>query len=170
MSKRQNWISVAKLAAIVAVLIDHTYKYCYGSQRIWCVSYYSVACFVFLSGITSFLSLEKHHDRRGFAESLRRVGTVVMPYAVATACYQLDMYKKWDLRMYLKMVANFTASGPFYFVLLIIQLIIIAPLLFEMVKFCKKLRFAFLCLGGGGYSLLSDSNIFNEIYLHATCP
>jgi hypothetical protein len=140
-NKRINWISAGKFFAIAAVIADHVYGYCYSSEKIAQISYFSVSLFVLLSGITSYISLEKHKDRRGFLETLRRIGSIALPYAAATALYTLAQNRFFDFRTYFDSLINFSASSPFYFVLFFIQLLIAAPVLFDVIRFVARRRF-----------------------------
>ena len=55
-SRQVAWINGAKLVAILAVLVDHTNGVLYINQEFALASYFSVALFVLLSGMTSYMT------------------------------------------------------------------------------------------------------------------
>ena len=114
------WIDMAKFVAIVAVMVDHTNGILYHRSSIALASYFSVSLFILLMGITSFWSFERNFGN----------------LKLATAVYQVTAYRSFDFLTYLMAVIHFNASGPFYFVLLYIQLLLAAPVLFYMIKLC----------------------------------
>ncbi|GBU26864.1 hypothetical protein R84B8_00379 [Treponema sp. R8-4-B8] len=136
--KRQNWINIAKLIAIVAVIIDHTNGLLYTDRHISLFSYYSVSLFVLLSGITSFYSNRRHYNERGIKETIRRVNNLLVPYAIATALYQTYYNRGFDLRTYVSQLLSFSASPPFYFILFFLQLLIISPFLYDIIVYFNK--------------------------------
>ena len=64
-NKQMKWLNFAKLAAIIAVITDHTNGYLYSNQDIAKASYFSVSLFIIISGMTSYLSnlKERKPDR-----------------------------------------------------------------------------------------------------------
>jgi hypothetical protein len=131
----KQWINVGKLLAIMAVLVDHTNGFLYTNPLIAKSSYFSVSLFVLLGGVTSYYSCKHHNNEFNAREMFRRLKTILLPYAIATAVYQIFQYHIFDLPTYLRLLISFSASPPFYFVLFYIQLIIIAPFLYCMI--CK---------------------------------
>lgn len=58
-TNRSCWIDMAKLMAIIAVLIDHT-RGLYENLKIAFFSYYSVSLFILLMGVTNYWAYERH--------------------------------------------------------------------------------------------------------------
>ena len=144
LKKDTNWINGAKFIAICAVLVDHTNGILYTNQRFGWLSYFSVTAFVLLSGITSFYSNSKHCEVGIKKQIYRRIKGIFVPYAVAVLFYQIVAYRFWDLKQYIQGLFAFNVSGPFYFVVFYIQLMIVSPFIFLLIK---KIRW-----GGGKQS------------------
>jgi len=128
-----HWINCGKFLAITCVLIDHTAGVFYSNINIAKFSCFSVSLFILLSGITSFYSNRRNAAKRRLKESWRRLSILLIPYAVATAVYQLFERKSFDLSTYLLNLLNFNADGMFYFVFFFAQLTIISPFLYDVI-------------------------------------
>lgn len=72
--KEIQWINGAKFIAIMAVILDHTHGILYFDGRIAMGTHFSVALFVFISGITSYISLEKYDENwwKTFLEEVKK--------------------------------------------------------------------------------------------------
>lgn len=134
---KTEWINCAKFIAILAVIADHTNGVLYTDTRIALASYFSVTVFIFLSGITSFYSNHRHENNPVVKDTLRRIKGILVPYAVATLLYQIVAVKFWDMKTYMLYLFNFSICGVFYFVVFYVQLLIISPLLYRLIVFCK---------------------------------
>ena len=62
--KRAEWVDAAKLAAILAVLLDHTHEILYQSHQLGFFSLYNVSIFILLMGVTTYWSYRKADERR----------------------------------------------------------------------------------------------------------
>ncbi len=153
------WIDMAKFVAIVAAMVDHTNGILYHRGSIALASYFSVSLFILLMGITSYWSFERNFGnlKKKVLSGILRIGGA---YLLATAVYQVTAYRSFDFLTYLAAVIHFNASGPFYFVLLYIQLLLAAPVLFYMIKLCdcrysvnKGKKIIIYAIYGGGYAL-----------------
>ena len=138
--EEMKWINCGKCVAILAVLLDHTYKTLYTNSGIAYASYFSVSLFVILSGITSYVS----YDRRKTFCIRNRILKIIIPYAVATAIYQIVYNRFFDFDQYLEYLFDFNVSGPFYFILLYIQLILISPILYKSIKKISLNKFSYM--------------------------
>lgn len=145
MTKTQNdlttkgriiWIDIAKALAIVGVLVDHTNRVLYTDQAIAYLSYYSVSLFIFIMGVTLYMSLQNSKEKRIIKTGKKILG-IYLPYAVATVVYSCVMDKGFIWENIRNRMINYSASSPFYYVALYIQLLIIAPVLFYWVLSCK---------------------------------
>ena len=128
-SKRAQWIDVAKFMAIIAVMIDHTSNLLYTDKAITYFSYFSVSLFILVMGITTMWSYNS--DGRNVWEKTRRkcLG-IIGPYIVATFVYGILKYGELDFEVMFEHIIRFNISGPFYYVLLYVQLVLVSPILF----------------------------------------
>lgn len=140
--RREHWIDCLKVIAILAVLVDHTKGILYTNEMIRFASYYSVSLFVILGGITGYQSNKKHIKEPYVKNVVRQIGSLIVPYAVATAVYLFYNNKSLNLKEYLLALGNFTASGPFYFVLFYVQLLVISRFLYLVVEVTGKSPYA----------------------------
>lgn len=121
--KHLKWIDGTKFIALMAVMIDHTAGVLRYSQRIQLISFFSVSLFILISGITAWI-----HEEKKQASSLKKYGTsikkITYAYFGATFFYQIFNHKFFDFSQYFYYIIHFNASGPFYFVLLYLQILI----------------------------------------------
>lgn len=132
--KRIYWIDIAKLAAILAVIVDHTNGILYTNQLVAYSSYYSVSLFILVMGITTYWSIENKKISMK-QRCIIKCTEILEPYLFATFLYCLYYYHSFDLMIFLKHIIHFNACGPFYYVLLYVQLIIISPVVYNLVKY-----------------------------------
>ena len=111
-------------------------------------SFFSVTVFVFLAGMTAYLSIEKHYEESLVKELFRRVKNILIPYAIATAVYIAIAHRFFSLDIYLDRLVHFSASGPFYFVVFFTQLIVLSPILYSFLKKCGNSHAKLLILTG----------------------
>lgn len=135
--KQKLWINLAKFAAIIAVLVDHTNRVLYTRRSVAMFSYYSVSLFIFIMGVTTYLSFKRNIGMVGKKVSKQILG-ILVPYIIATFIYQITRYKQFDFMQFLKYLVSFNISGPFYYVLLYIQLLLISPVIFYFIEFAVK--------------------------------
>ncbi len=130
------WINCAKFTAMLAVLVDHTNGVLYTDQNIAVASYFSVALFILLSGMTSYMA---NNNRRNISGGgIRSCKKIILAYCIAVAVYLGVLTKGFDLSLYLYHLTNFNISGPHYFVLLYIQLMACNKILFRLLEICPE--------------------------------
>lgn len=129
--KEIEWINCAKAVAIFAVMIDHTRGDLYVSDKISMASYFSVSLFILLLGMTTYYSYEKN-NRSGVI--IDRCKNILIDYSIATFIYLIFEVRYFDFTLYLKYLISFDISGPFYYVLLYIQLLIISKTIFDFLN------------------------------------
>jgi fucose 4-O-acetylase-like acetyltransferase len=152
-STKRQWIDIGKCIAILAVIVDHCFGFLYHHPAIAHFSYFSVTLFVFMGGVTSYYSNRRHRAERGPRETLRRVNTLLIPYAVATAvCLVLATGSLW-VPEYLRALVAFSASPPLYFVLFYVQLTIVSPWLFDLIRLSASRRYPVLAYTAVGVAL-----------------
>lgn len=77
-------IDFLKGIAIIAVVVDHLYLILYENQLIQNISFYSVTLFIYISGITSYLSMDaKNIHNYNYHYVLKRLKNVLIPYVIA---------------------------------------------------------------------------------------
>jgi hypothetical protein len=131
----KHWLNIAKLFAIMAVVVNHCSGWLYSDGKIEVMSYFSVSLFTLLGGITSFYSCDRHKSECGAKETWRRMSGIIIPYVFAVAIYTFAKNHILDFSTYLNELLSFKISGPFYFVLFWLQLVIVAPLLYDVLIF-----------------------------------
>lgn len=127
------WINCAKFIAIFAVILDHTTGIIHWSSEISYASFFSVTLFVFLSGMTSYKSVQRNINKPFFLEFVRRCKPVIIAYLVGTAAYLCASNGYFSLDLYIEAVWNFSAAPQFYFIWFYIQLIFVAPFLYKLI-------------------------------------
>ena len=130
--QKENWISIGKLIAIIAVLTDHLHGTLYSSEELQRLSFYSVSLFILLMGVTTYWSFSKATCSVG-KKVIKRVIGITVPYSVAVFVYEVVNHKGFSLENYINSLIHFNASEPHYHVLLYIQLLIIAPIMFYFI-------------------------------------
>lgn len=127
-----KWINFLKGMAILAVIFDHLYTIVYNSDFIHSLTIYSVTLFILLAGVTSSISLQKKNTTYTKYIKKRILG-IGIPYLIATLIYHLyQNHMFFNLNVFIKQLIMFNASGPFYFVQFYIQIILLAPLIYNM--------------------------------------
>ncbi len=161
-----KWINCAKMVAILAVMIDHTQGILYTNPKIGLASYFSVSLFIIISGMTSYSSYCRKNTKW---KSIHKCGNILLDYAVATFIYLVAKTCFFDLSRYVQLLVGFNASGPFYFVLLYIQLTLIARFMFNYLQRCSEKEhkgllyevWGFLGVIVVSYLTTNYTNIFN---------
>lgn len=142
--KQIAWLNGAKFIAILAVMIDHTYGVLYTKADIAYASYFSVSLFVILSGMTSYLS-DLHHTDYGLKGIIRSCRNIVSAYCIAVVVYMIVITQGFDFSAYLAYLFNFNISGPHYFVLLYIQLMIVNGFFLSLLQKCPRSIKGYFC-------------------------
>ena len=143
--KRIQWIDCAKAVAITAVAVDHCNRVIYTNPAIAKASYFSVTLFIFLSGITAWNSSFKSGQvNRGgggvICRQFLKLRGIGVQYALATFLLQIYYQRFFDLKSYLSYLLNFSIQGPYYFLLIFIQLKLVSPALITWCHICNRRR------------------------------
>ncbi len=142
-NKQMKWLNFAKLAAIIAVITDHTNGYLYSNQDIAKASYFSVSLFIIISGMTSYLSNLKREET--WIESIiRNCKKICIAYIISAVIYEIIRFNSFDFSSYLNRLVYFRASLPHYYVLLYIQLMIANRILFNLIKKFESSKYSVL--------------------------
>ncbi|SFT33065.1 Fucose 4-O-acetylase [Lachnospiraceae bacterium XBD2001] len=134
---RTQWIDVAKCCAIFAVLIDHTYNYLYHDERVRFVTSFSIGLFILTMGITSYWSYQRYEGSI-LRKLWKNCWRILRPYIFATLCMGVLYDKGFFLSENIYRLLHFTAMGPFYYVCLYLQLLLVAPLIFYFLNQGKR--------------------------------
>lgn len=135
--KKTDWINCAKFLAILAVIIDHTKRILYVNDDISFASYYSVSLFIIISGYLSFASNSRHN--RSYIQTIfYSCKKITLAYILATAIYSIFAYHMLDFSLYMEALIHFSASGPFYYIMLYIQLMIANKAIYKLVTYSQQ--------------------------------
>lgn len=136
-----RYIDFLKGLAIIAVVIDHMYGVLYTDYRIQLISFYSVTLFIFLAGVTSYISMEKKRlINYDFRYILMRLKSIGVQYIIATIIITTYTMRFFDLKTIIERIITFTAAAPFYFILFFSQLIIVSPILYLFLKKIENIK------------------------------
>lgn len=135
----ERWIDIGKCIAIIGVVTDHMMNVLYYSPTINRLTDYSVTLFILLMGVTSFWSFD-NSSQCLYKKVKNRIIGIVLPYIVACFVYCIAIDGGFYWNSFWTRLINFNASGPHYYVLLYLQLIVIAPLLFFFLKLTDKFK------------------------------
>ena len=131
--KRITWIDFAKVIAILGVMADHMTPYGCGNLTTRVMSFYSVSLFVTVSGVTSYISYSANTGNI-LNKLSKQIARCLVPYAVASFILEAAIEDSFVLTEYLKHLVNFDAKAPYYYVLVYVNLCIIAPIIYTFVK------------------------------------
>lgn len=135
-----KWINFARLIAIIAVIVDHTNGYLYSNQDIVKASYFSVSLFILISGMTSYISYS-HRNENWIKSIIRGCKKISIAYIISVFIIGIYVNRFFDFLDFLKNLVYFNISGPHYYVLLYIQLMIVGPILFNLLKSFDKNKY-----------------------------
>ena len=136
MRNKRSDIQVLRAIAIIAVVLIHTNSPDSTSQIvIRPFINFSVALFLFLSG---YLTKLENSDWKSFC--IKRVTRVFIPYAIWTVIYALFSGELMRIPINL---ATAGATGPFYYIFVYIQFVLLTPLLVKLAK-SKRVYYGFI--------------------------
>lgn len=136
-----KWLNCAKTVAILAVLTDHSWNTLYSDQRIQEAAFFSVSLFILLSGMTSYMSDERH-DESWLQNFIRSSKKLVIAYLIAVVIYELCLTRTFSIVKYFDYVIHFNASPPHYFVLLYLQLMVVNRPLYLLLKKFESMKYS----------------------------
>ena len=136
----ERWINLGKFIAVVAVLVNHTYGILYMDTTICNGSFFSVSLFVLLMGVSTYWSYDNSKIELGKKVGKRVLG-IVCPYVVSVIAYYAVSERFLDFKSILEQVFSFNITGPHYYVLQYVQLLIVSPVIFLVIKTTGKLKF-----------------------------
>ena len=137
---RIKWLDCAKAIAILAVLTDHTSGALYTNDNISMLSFFSVSLFILLAGMTSYIANSHHRQDSYFFFFFRSSKKILGAYILATIMYTIRFSKSLDFLTVIKSLIYFNATGPFYYVILYIQLMLVSKLVYSLVEYSKIKR------------------------------
>ncbi|MFX3632167.1 MAG: acyltransferase [Candidatus Pristimantibacillus sp.] len=127
-----RWIDFLKGVAILAVVLDHLHGIIYNNTQIHLLTQYSVTLFILLAGVTSGIS-NSNNTLKYSPYIIRKLRSIFIPYMLATVIYHIvaNSYH-FNFELFKQQLIMFNASGPFYFVLFYMQLVIVSPFLYKL--------------------------------------
>src|SRR3989338_5582507 len=149
---REKWIDWMRGIAISAVVVDHIF-FIYFQMRIdfvWQLLYFSITWFVFLSGVTAYISFSRKDFHLTFRSLLgywgRRMSDLVLPYIIVSGMvYFFGHADTFDIKDFSSQELLFSIQPTYYFVNLMLQLSVIAPFLYILLRFFQqKMRIIFV--------------------------
>ncbi|SFC74527.1 acyltransferase family protein [Butyrivibrio sp. YAB3001] len=142
-NKRACWVDVSKLFAMIAVIVNHTTGILYTNLNIAYASYFSVSLFIVTMGVTTYWSFDrKHGDYK--MKVKKSCLKIIIPYLVATLVYCIWAEKQFVFSMFLDRAIHFSACGPFYYVMLYVQLLLVSPILYYVLAVAHGKRYRML--------------------------
>lgn len=141
MSQKQiRWINAAKCLSALGVLVDHWYLVLYCNQSIAYCSYFAVGLFVFLSGLTSWMSNQRHQQESWGKSYWRSVRRLLQGYLIATFVQTLiTMDGRFDLAVYMDAVVHFNGRLAYWFVAMYLQLMLLSRPLYRLIHRMEQL-------------------------------
>lgn len=137
-SKQIQWINCAKVVAILAVITNHVDGIVYSRNDVLWGSFFSVSLFILLLGLTSYMTGEKYETLGYFRTFWLKSRKVILAYLIASAVYIAVDYRFFDLTTYIRALIHFDATGPLYYVLLYLQLMVLYKPVYTLVKRIPK--------------------------------
>lgn len=130
-----TWINEIKGIAIIAVFVAHTYGIIYENLYLLVWSFFSVTLFVFVGGITSYVSCTRRKISLG-KYIVKRISKILSAYIFATLIISIinlsiGYFKIEEIPKILLYVLSFRFQSVDYYIMFFIQLILISPLLFR---------------------------------------
>lgn len=102
---------------------------------------YTTPVFIFLSGVTSFYSY-RQREFKYFSFLKRRLSKVLVAYflwcIIYYAVYIKLGYYGWDIKFFIKNVLQGTMSYHLYFVIIIVQMYIVGPVFYNLLRKSDK--------------------------------
>lgn len=102
---------------------------------------FTTPIFIFLSGVTGFYGY-RNKEFKYFEFIKKRLKNVLIPYLTWCTIYYIVYikmgYYSWNIKFFLKSVMQGTMSYHLYFVIIIIQLYLLGPLFYNLVKKSKN--------------------------------
>lgn len=134
---QERWINIAKCVAILAVITDHVNGVLYTNSKFAYASYFSVSLFVLLMGVTTYWSFKRSQNEI-YKKVVKKVWSILVSYSAAVFIYYAVAFHSFSWIEYKNYWINFNISGPHYYVLLYIQLVLVSPMIFYFLNSIRK--------------------------------
>ncbi len=127
------WLDCAKAVSILAVIIVHTRGILYSSEIISLSACFCVSLFTLITGYSLCKAMEQK-NQHGYASIWKRLKSFLSVYAVSALIAHVLYTRGFNLEVYLNQLIHFNASGPHYYALLHVQLLLTSPILIGIVR------------------------------------
>lgn len=135
--RKKEWINCAKFFAILAVVVEHSKGILYTNQDLADATRYSVSLFILISGYLCFSSNERHN--RTYKDTVvMSCKKIVWSWIFASFIYTIVACHWFDFQVFVNSLIYFNATGPFYYVLLYIQLMITSKMIYCLLISSKQ--------------------------------
>ena len=138
--RRLVFLDVLKGLAIIAVICDHAQCWstlCPLTFLPHATTIFSVSLFILCAGYTSAMSLERHKTSpaaTSFSWIRKKVVHILTCYFIATAVYLFFSTPNHMIRFsqFVYGCISFKTAPPFYFIVIFLQLLIVAPFFYQL--------------------------------------
>lgn len=143
-NNREMWIDIIKAISIIAVILNHViFNLIYTLNIEFSfinVNYtiLSVTTFIIMAGYTCCISLSKYEDINYNEYRRKRLYGIIIPYIIASIIYVVFEYGSLNINVLLTNLLYFTANGPFYYVLIFIELVLVSPYIYNIFNKSKN--------------------------------
>jgi uncharacterized membrane protein len=137
--KKILWIDILKTAAMLIVLLDHTFSetlrvmYPGMVSKLSHMTICSIPMFIFLAGVNLSLSL-KRQEKLTAKYFLLRLKKIIVPYIVASIILYFFVDGNTHIGDFLYRLITFRVSFIYYYVFVYIMLLLASPLIFKLLK------------------------------------
>lgn len=157
-TQRWPWIDILRGVAIFAVVIDHglfifDYYHTNITYLVWVHLFFTIPWFIYLSGVSNTLSPNRssYQSLTSWGRFLLRRFSLLIPFAIASGIAYLSLYwPRFQIKDFILTGLFFRAQPTYYFINLILQLYLIFPILYLILKtknlFTKILFFTLITL------------------------
>ena len=167
----ERWVNIGKCIAIIAVMTDHMAEVVYSSSGFQSITFFSVTLFILLMGVTTYWSFE-NSEVPAWKKVVSRIRKIVVPYIIAVFIFHCLANRGFDWDIYIDTLVHFNASGPHYYVLLYILLVLMSPIVYRLIGFInKKSKVANIVIAlalGLGFALIArfanEYSNFSNVY------
>ncbi|MEG1752433.1 MAG: acyltransferase [Christensenella sp.] len=140
-STRTGWIDFVRGFAILAVVLNHSnaFSTIFSNARFIILSFFSVTLLIFISGYNFYNTYFKRKILTyPYKLVVKKAAKLFVPYVLAITLTSWIITETYDLMYIIKQIPTFSTWGPYYYVFLYLQLLLISPVMYFAVMLCCK--------------------------------